>query len=194
MRNRVFFLFVLMLAAGIAGADAAQDRAGKIDIGGSAAGAFNDTDADDDLWVGANASYGINSWLAIGVEGGWQDASMGNVDSHLGVATIMGDIILRSPVYWDNTVFYAIGGLGVLAAWVEDEFGFHPRDNGDDVDDAGFAGKLGLGVDWFLSDNWILNFEAAYVASSDIELTGTELAGEDNIAFGTVGGGIKYVF
>ena len=64
-----------------------------------------------------------------------------------------------------------------------------------------FATKVGGGFDWFINNNWIINFEAAYVFNRpDVNQTftlGTASASiSDNVKldYWTIGGGVKYLF
>lgn len=188
MRGTVLgMLCGVLLFQGNAGA--APDRFGKFDLGVNVSGAFNENTAEDDGWVGLSLSYGVLNWLAIGVEGGWQDANTSSPGEELGVATLMGDVILRLPIEDWPFVPYGVVGLGMMAAYITDEEGVAPTDNGDDVDDKTFAMKYGIGFDFWFQDVWYLNFEAAFYDGGP-DLPNSSIAGDD-VEFWTVGGGAK---
>ena len=170
---------------------AAPDRVGHAELGVLGGGAFNDSGADDAGFIQAAWDYGVTPYIALGVEGGWQEASGSFSSEDVGSVHIMGDIILRNPDWHDNLVPYGILGLGVIGQYVTDEDGGAPTNNGNDVDDTGFGWKLGGGLDWFINPNWVLNFEVAWFSSS-VDLPGSSVA--NGVDYWTVGGGIKFVF
>lgn len=192
MKKTMFLVLALLLVGSTAFA-AAPDRVGHFDIGVSAAGAFN-SDSDNTGFYSMAISYGLTEWFAIGVEAGWQEAS-GDLDAEdLGIVPILADLTLRVPYsavqIHEDLVPYLTVGLGYTAAYVTDENGTGPTNNGDDVDDSGFGWKIGGGFDWFFHPNWALNFEVAYYDSS-LDLPGSSINDTD---FVTVGGGLKYAF
>lgn len=176
---------VVMSFAGLA--FAAPDRVGRVDLGFNVSAALNDGDVDDTAYFGLNASYGIMPWLALGVSGGWQEGDLDNTQfpGDVGIANVMADIILRHQTPDSPYVPYAVLGLGGVGAYLDQE-------NQNDDDDTTFGIKLGLGVDYFINDNWALNLEGAYViADNDLRNDRNVVDGTD---YATFGGGAKYVF
>ena len=168
----------------------APDRVGHFDLGVGIAGAFNDG-ADDSSFISVTTSYGVTPYLAIGVEGGWQEADGEAADETVGYVPILADFIVRVPTVHEAIVPYGVLGLGVAGVYVEDSDGSAPNNNGDDSDDTGFAWKLGAGFDWFINNNWVFNFEFAYW-DADVDLPAT-VFGSD-ASFWTIGAALKYVF
>jgi hypothetical protein len=167
----------------------APDRVGHWDLGVGIAASMNDG-ADDSSFISAATSYGVTPYLAIGVEGGWQEADGDAADETIGYVPILADFIVRIPTVHEAIVPYGILGLGVAGVYVEDSDG-SGRSNGYDSDDTGFAWKLGAGFDWFLNTNWIFNFEFAYW-SADVDLPATSFGSD--ASFWTIGVGLKYMF
>lgn len=171
-------------------ATAAPDRVGRWDMGLFADFAFN-SDSDSTGFYGGTVAYGVTPWIALGVSAGWQEAEVDtDSDQDLGLVPIMADIIVRFPNVHATVVPYGVLGLGVIGAYVTDENGVGPTNNGDDSDDTAFGWKIGAGVDWFLNERWIMNFELAYY-SADPDLTNTQVS---DIDFWTLGAGIKYLY
>lgn len=164
----------------------AYDRNGRNDFGFQAGGALtNDGAVDDSLYAGLQASRGLNSWLALGIEGGWQEADFDLTnDEDLTMITVFGDIIGRLNLPDSPLVPYGVVGLGALHAYADT--------TSDNDDETAFAAKLGGGVDLFLSPNWIVNFEAAYIA------TGADIQGDsgltEDLDHWRAVAGLKYAF
>jgi opacity protein-like surface antigen len=191
MNNRFVLAFIGLLLGVSATAHAANgqvkapDRVNRWDLGVGISAAMND-EADDSSFVSAAVSYGVTPYIGLGVEAGWQEAdSDSGPDSTIGVVPVMADIIVRMPTVHDKLVPYGVLGLGGAGVYVE-------TDNRDDADDTAFAWKLGLGADWFINQNWILNMEWAFW-DADVELPGTGL-GSDGLDWWTLGVSLKYVF
>lgn len=161
----------------------APDRVGHWDLGVGVAASMNDDGVDDSYFISVNTAYGVTPYLAIGVEGGWQEAD-GDAAETIGYVPILADFILRVPTVHEAIVPYGILGLGGAGVYVE-------KDNADDSDDTGFAWKLGAGFDWILNTNWAFNLEFAYW-SVDVDLPATSFGSDAN--FWTIGVGIKYLF
>ena len=177
---------------GIAGAaQAAPDRVGHLELGGQA-GIALDSRIDDGAYAQINLDWGVTPYVALGVEGGWYEASGSSPDETVGVVHILGDIIVRSPDFHDSIVPYGILGLGVVGAYVEDTDGNAPNNNGADSYGSSFAWKLGAGIEWLFHPNWALNLELAYFGTS-VDLPNTTV-GDDGIDHWKLGGGIKYIF
>ncbi len=201
MKNRLALLSLAMVlgltvntfvaqAAYMPGKDTlAPDRVNRFDLGVGIAGGFNDG-ASDSSFISASTSYGVTPYLAIGVEGGWQEADGRASDETVGYVPILADIIVRIPNVHEAIVPYGVLGLGVEGIYVTNSNGAG-NNNGNDSYDTGFAWKLGAGIDWFLNTNWIFNFEFAFWdASVDLPLASL---GSD-AGFWTIGVALKYVF
>lgn len=167
----------------------APDRVGQWDMGLFAGYAFN-SDSDDTGYFGANIAYGVTPWIALGMEAGWQESTLSSdEDNDLGLVPILADIIVRLPNVHSTIVPYGVLGLGVIGAYVTDDNGVAPNNDGQDVSDTSFGWKIGLGADWFMNENWILNFEWSYYSSS------ADLGRFDiDPDFWTLGVGVKYVY
>jgi len=176
------------------GSSVAYDRVGRVDWGILGGGAFNDT-IDEAGYVQTSVSYGVTPWIAIGVEGGWQQADGAASHEETGIVQVMGDIIVRVPEhpFHEALVPYGVLGLGVIGVYTEAE-PTATTQNGDDADDTVFGWKLGAGFDWFLNQNWAINFEVAYFDSSELDLAPTSMGNNAEIDFWTVGGGLKWVW
>ena len=191
MKAKVFALGALAMMLGVASVLAAPDRAGRWDIGLVTGGAFNDKSAIDDTgYLGANVSYGVTPEIAVGVEGGWQEAGT-NADNEesIGVGNIMGDVIYRVPTVQGAFVPYAVLGLGLAGTYVTNEDGTGPKEGADDYDTS-FAWKLGGGVDWFFQTDWALNLELAYTDTRP----SLPRASVRSSSYWTLTGGIKRIF
>lgn len=201
MKNRLLRLLLVMFLGSTVNVYAAQrtafsnsgaaasDRVGRFDAGVNIAGALNDG-AKDSAFVSASVAYGVTPYLAIGVEGGWQEADGRASDETVGYVPILADIIVRVPNVHETIVPYGILGLGIAGVYVTDSDG-SGNNNGSDSYDTGFAWKLGAGFDWFLNRSWIFNGEFAFW-DADVNLPVTSLG--NNVSFWTIGVGLKYLF
>ena len=183
----------------------APDRTGKWDAGINVSGAIaRDNDIDSTVYVGGNLAYGVTPWLALGIESGWTDfgthLDLGNgVKVDAGDATgvpLLGDIILRVPIKDSEVTPYGVVGLGAIF-WNFDESNLFKTANIQVDIKTSFAAKFGGGLDWFINDHWILNFEAAYVlADADVtaKVGGVSATDTTSADYWTIGGGIKYLF
>jgi outer membrane protein W len=181
------------------------DRIGRVDVGVNLSGAFStDGDVDSSYYIGGNVSYGIYEWLAVGMSTGWTE---GDAESSLsnGQEIESGDfrtIPLLVDFYFrwyrreEPYVPYGVVGLGVM---------FHRFDENEDLagrgididDESGFGARLGLGLDWFVNDSWIVNVETSYFFSStdlDSDSTSSVIAEGPDTDYWLVGGGVKYLF
>ena len=177
-------------ALGHVGDPIAPDRVGHVDWGIGIAGAFNDG-ADDSSFLSTSVAYGVTPYIALGVEAGWQEAGGKADDETVGWVPILVDIIVRVPTVHEALVPYGILGLGVGGVYVTDDNGDGPNNNGDDSDDTGFAWKIGLGFDYFINSNWIVNLEWAFW-DTDVDLPTTSFGSD--ASFWTLGVALKYVF
>ena len=198
MKKRLLLLSLMMgvaltgsaFAAG-SGESVAPDRVGKWDMGLGIAGAMNDS-VEDAAYFSTSVSYGVTPYIALGVEAGWQESDGAEINEEMvGAVPILFDIIVRVPTVHESIVPYGVLGLGAIGVYATNEDGTGSR-QGDDVDDIGFGWKLGGGLDWFLNDRWIFNFEFGYL-SADVELPTSSVTGGD-YDFWTIGVALKYVF
>ncbi len=198
------FLFVAALLALLvpASAFAAPDRVGKWDVGFDLAGAIStDSDLNSTVYVGANGSYGVNNWFAMGWSFGWQ--SFGE-DSVLGISLpdvtsypLFADFIFRLNNPNQKYVPYGVVGIGAIF-WDVDDVTISGVTAQTDIDTS-LGIKLGAGVDWFVNDNWMVNVDAHYVftnADTDINLVGTGIRVSDtsDLDYWHIGAGVKYLF
>jgi len=189
MMNRMWIgaaVMILFLAGSVC---AAPDRSGKWDAGMKVSGAFSDDkDLDEAVFVEGSTSYGINEWLAIGAELGWQERELSNQD--LTAVPILADVIVRVPQEPDMQLQpYGIVGVGAIV-WDYDD----SRDAAPEFDtESSFATKIGGGVDYFLTDQWILNTEVAYIYTNE-DVNVTDISRNVDLDYWTAGVGVKHVF
>ena len=187
---------VALVALCVTSAYAAPDRTGKSDLGFNVSGAIpDDDDTDATVYLGGQYAYGVAPWLALGAEAGWAefDDSEAGFTAEETAVPILGDIILRVPTE-SQAQFYGIVGLGVIVWNVDTNI-----PNVDFDVDTAFAAKFGGGVDWFVNDNWILNFEFSYItsdadATARNTVTGATISDTGETDLWMVGGGVKYLF
>jgi outer membrane protein W len=109
-------------------------------------------------------------------------------------------MILRVPVGDSPVQPYGVVGLGAIFWNIDDTTSSNGVTVTTDIDTA-FGVKVGGGVDWFVNDHWIVNFNGAYVFN-DADGTATASAGgatasvteKFDLDYWTVGGGLKYLF
>lgn len=187
-------LFLMVMAAT---AYAAPDRVGKVDVGFNISGAIpRDGDLDSAAYYGGSFAYGVTDWLALGAESGWAQFSASDAGITIDQDTVplFGDIILRVPTGDSQLKPYGIVGLGVLFVDASTNIS-----NISIKADTSFAAKFGGGVDWYINNNWALNFEASYVVSNvDGTVTNTSTGASASVSgdsdYWMVGGGVKYLF
>lgn len=194
MKKAWLVMWALMIST--TAAFAVPDRTGKFDMGVNVSGAIPDDDTvDGTVYVGGSFAYGVTNWLALGAEAGWAqfDESDAGITFEETAVPIFGDIILRVPMECQVQP-YGIVGLGAIV-WNVD----HNISNVDVEIDTAFAAKFGGGIDWFVNDNWIINFEASFV-TSDADatvrntVTGASATAQGETDYWMVGGGLKYLF
>lgn len=193
MSKRIWVFVLLALLMGSTAFASAPDRVNHVDIGVVGGGAFVDSSGIDDTgYIGLNLAYGITPNVAVGIEGGWWEADGSDVnDETVGAGNIMGDIIVRIPTLHDALVPYGILGLGFAGTYVTNENG-NGANRGQDDYDGSFAWKLGGGLDWFVTEHWIANFEIAFVGTDPtFDTARTDVKDSD---YWTVVGGVKYAF
>ncbi|HXV18713.1 MAG TPA: outer membrane beta-barrel protein [Candidatus Omnitrophota bacterium] len=192
---------------------AAPNRTGRWDAGVSVAGAIpTDSDLDAGVQVGGTIAYGVSEWFAIGFSGGWQshdsdDASESGITiegPEVTAVPLFGELIFRVPTGDSPINPYGVVGLGTVL-WDADDVSSTalgvPFTAETDIDTE-FAVKVGGGFDWFINENWIINFEAAYVFSSPSATVTVSSPGlgsfsesaDLDLDYWTVGGGIKVLF
>lgn len=185
---------------------AVPDRTGKLDIGVNISAALpTDNDVEDTYYIGGSWAYGIYEWLAIGFEAGWIDSDT-NMDIDASSITagditgvpVFGDFIFRLPMADQPINPYAVLGLGGIFWSLEEDDAITNAGFEADVNSS-FAMKFGGGVDWFVTPNWIIYFEGAYVwTNEDVTIRSSDgserVTDENSLDFWTVGGGIKYLF
>ena len=153
---------------------------------------------------GGNLCYGINEWSAMGL-------SVGGTDFRLSTETAAGrkisagkaqtfpifvDIIFRANSLHESIAPYGVLGLGgmVTRKLTNDDLsdGYHAKVS------SGFAGKIGLGVDWLYSPDLIFNLEFNYVLSGaklEIIRNGDSLASiNKDLDYWFIGLGVKHLF
>lgn len=199
-------LVVLALLLAPLAVYAAPDRTGKWDVGVNVSGLLPDeSDADNTVFVGGSLAYGLTEWLAVGAEIGWAETeieerlSTGVIVNYGDLSTIpvLADLILRVPL--KDSSFVPYGKVGLGAAFYDFDESALLTTNGISVDvDTSFAAKLGIGLDWFLNDDWVLNLEASHTfADADATYrttSGVSATGEVDTDYWLIGGGLKYVF
>jgi opacity protein-like surface antigen len=209
---RKLILTLAMLALATAAVYAAPDRTGKIDVGVNVSGAIStDNDIQSTAYVGGNIAYGINKWVAIGFEGGRQKHGSDNVSDggttifgpDFAAIPLFGDIIVRMPIENQQVTPYGIIGLGTVL-WDVDSASFNSAGVGGTVETkvgSSIAVKVGGGFDWFINDNWVVNFESAYVfdrpdVTATASINGISASAIDQVKldYWTIGGGVKYLF
>ncbi len=119
------------------------------------------------IYIGGLFSYDILKYLAVGIESGYAQVDMESNDTKLGTlraVPLLGDIIVKVPIEMDKFTLtpYGLVGIGVL---------FPDFAESDIVKNAGlsletdtaFAMKFGGGIDFYVTKNIALNFEASYL-------------------------------
>ena len=210
MRKLAILFVVSLILAGTA--YAAPSRVGKNDVGLNVSAAISqDDELDTAAYVGGSFSHGINEWFAVGLSVGWQSfdsdsTSSGNVfipGAEITGVPLFADFIVRVPASESSFTPYGVLGLGTVIWDIDDvtaTVSGVPVNTQTDVD-TDVAVKIGGGVDWFLNDSWIVNFEAAYVFSNPKATVTASASGatasttdEIDLDYWTVGGGIKFLF
>ena len=203
MRKMAMAVGMLMLSSTCV--FAMPDRVGKTDMGFQIGGLLPASGSiDDAAHFGGSLSYGVNDWFAMGIEGGYSDSrtSFNIGDSvrqaHITRVPFFFDLIARYTKLSDyNYVPYGVLGLGAVFGDTRAQGAFASSGLELNVSDA-FAIKIGAGVDWFMTDQWILNLEASYVwVNEDAKVTrlsdGAEVDSADS-SYWMIGGGAKYLF
>jgi opacity protein-like surface antigen len=117
---------------------------------------LNHIHASDEWGINARAGYRLASWFAVEAEYEWLDdfrVSLGGIDlGSIGVQSATANLKLIGP--FGRFQPYLLLGVGAIAVSVHNRFGLI------DVQDPAFAGRVGLGMDLFLTHNFYLNLGA----------------------------------
>jgi opacity protein-like surface antigen len=110
----------------------------------------------DDIWgVNARAGYRLTSWLALEGEYEWLDgihAHLGSVNiARIGTQIATANFRLIAP--FGRFQPYFLGGAGAMLLDASGIAGL-------DVDRSAFAGRIGLGIDVYLTKSLLLNVGA----------------------------------
>jgi opacity protein-like surface antigen len=129
------------------------------------------TRTDGSFGVNARAGWRFTSWLAGEVEYEWLDGFETDIRTSAG-----GEFTLESHaitanaklVYpgWGRFQPYGLLGAGVSIYEVTNASGFPSAARFLDDDGVGFAGRLGLGLDTYLTEHWLVNIEGGLVTTT----------------------------
>lgn len=142
----------------------------------------------DDTWgVNTRVGYRVTSWFAVEAEYEWLDeldVSFGPLHGSLGTQTATANFRFIGP--FGRFQPYFLGGLG--AVWFDlDSPGIPLR-----VDDHGVAGRIGVGMDFYLTRNFLLNVGAEGVlTNADVDLLNLHSDGLAYITF-QAGLGVRF--
>jgi opacity protein-like surface antigen len=110
----------------------------------------------DDTWgVNGRVGYRVTSWFAVEAEYEWLDkldVTLGPLHSSLGTQTATANFKLIGP--FGRFQPYFLGGIG--AVWFDLNRGLLPLT----IDSHGLAGRVGLGMDFYVTRNLLLNVGA----------------------------------
>lgn len=156
MKRGLVFVLLVVFSYGFSFAQEVKDK--KI-IGLDAVYVWpEDAEYKEDInpFVGRlSLGYGLNDNLVVELEGGAFKMKSKH-HSKTSLYTVMCNAELRASA-WEKFVPYLLGGVGVAFFSYDD---LHPTETKDKS--SSFAWKGGLGVEYFLADNWAVNAEAAY--------------------------------
>jgi outer membrane protein len=202
MKKMLVIAMMFVICTVMAAAYAQEELTNRFSLGVVGGGIFpKDNDIDDSWYVGGNAAYGINDYLAVGVESGytqWKVEESGDDYGDVSAVPLLADLYVRYPLkVGENTLVpYFVGGIGVVF-WNYEESSLLTS-NGISVDmDPELGIKAGLGVDFFLTKNLALNLEGSYLwseADMSVSAFGLNAAAEVDTDAWFVTGGIKYYF
>ena len=202
--KKIFFFFAVALLI-YSNVYASSDRIGQWDAGVNISGdLLSDNNVSGAVYLGANTSYGVKDWLALGISVGWSDSKFDVTNSsgstgkggRVSMIPIFGDIIFRVPNL-DNHELVPYGVLGLGGIFDN----LHGNGNATSLGltskaTDGFAFKLGAGIDWFANQNWIYNLETGYVfTDAKVEITNSNGSHNNNIDldYYYIGGGVKWL-
>lgn len=154
--------------------------------------------ADPGMSPVVNFNYGIIDHIALQVELGYTEMNYEALGIDFGDVQgvpLVFSVQWRYPFLFSSTpaTAYAVTGFGTIF-WEFDNTG-DSRAAVTEVEDA-FVFKLGGGVDFFVTDNWVANVEGSYYFSdttvSLVDAGGSKVEAETD--FWRIGGGAKYFF
>jgi outer membrane protein W len=208
MRQTKRFISLAVLAASTFAAPAYAYMGSEGDINGRwgvgftvAGSAPTDQDGDGNVYLGGNALYGVNENVALQLDLGYTEFSIGSFGIDYGDlegVPLIFSLQWRKPfsIGTSPAAWYLLGGLGVV---------FWDFQNSDTVEQANiptraedaFAVRLGGGFDLFITQNIAWNVEGHYTFSdARVELTqqGTGQTEDVDTDFWQLGTGLRYFF
>jgi opacity protein-like surface antigen len=143
--------------------------------------------------LNVRAGYRARPWLAAEIEYEWLEGFRNDVAGS-NVATLASHMLTLNGklVYpgWGWIQPYALGGMGFSIWEARDRSG---SGAGLDATSAGFAGRIGLGVDAWLSEHWLLDLGLA-IALSTTEIENSLGGDLDNLFYVPIQLGVRYRF
>lgn len=196
-------IFVMLMIFGIilgSFSSYAEDLSGKVGVGVNISGIIpDDEEVENAVYVGGNVNYGVNKYLAVGVESGYRKSEVklnGSNGGDLRGIPLLADVLVRVPTGESRFAPYGIVGIGAIF-WDYKAANFL-KNSGISIDiDTSFATKLGAGLDFFLTKHIALNIEGGYIWSrSDAKLkySGGQSTERLKTDHWQIGGGLKYYF
>ena len=206
MRKMALAAGLLLLSSASAFALAEMpDRTGKLDAGFHVGGLLPDSsNLNSAVYYGGTVAYGVTDYFAVGMEGGYGDSRTSfNVNgvshnAHITRIPLFLDLIYRYTKKQENGyVPYGVLGLGALFSDIHGTGTLLSANQKLDMDNS-FACKLGLGVDWYISNQWMLNLDLGYILV-DGEAKVKNLANNNTLDsadmnYWMITGGAKYLF
>jgi opacity protein-like surface antigen len=126
---------------------------------------------DASFGLNARAGWRFNSWLAGELEYEWLEGFENDIKTTDG-----GKFTLESHVVtanakllypgWGRFQPYALLGAGISIYQVNDASGFPSPARFLDDDGVGFAGRIGLGLDTYLTEHWLIHVEGGLVTTT----------------------------
>jgi opacity protein-like surface antigen len=143
--------------------------------------------------LNARVGYRARPWLAAEVEYEWLEGFRNDV-AGANVATLASHMLTLNGklVYpgWGRLQPYALGGVGFSIWKARDRSG---PGAGLDATSAGLAGRIGLGVEAWLSEHWLLDLGLA-IALSTAEIENSLGGDLDNLFYVPIQLGVRYRF
>jgi hypothetical protein len=146
--------------------------------------------------LNARAGYRVASWFAVELQYEWMDGitldagpiSVGNFQPH----DLTGNLKFQIPVWRTQPYLLLGGGMGHWTFTNTSGVPLGPIPDGASATFTGFAGRVGLGADVYLTRHWAINGEVAGVFNaanfSDLTQVGA------SFYYFSVSGGIMYRF